>query len=277
MRYYRQALGPVLEKAGGLRLEKLNPLLLTNLFAELRRAGRGTRAIQQAYTVLGTCLRQAVKLGTLGSNPLDRVDKPTHQPGEPERWKPDQVARFLEVAAQSRHRYAPLFTVLVATGLRIGEALGLRWEDVDLRAGTLTVRRAYVYAGNEGTIQPTKTRAGQRVISLPEQAMAAFQRIPRPLDTAAPVFTTSNGTIPTQSDLRKALQRLCRRAGVLAVTIHGLRHVHAALLADQGLDAHTLKQRMGHTRVSTTMDLYAYAMRSDGAATDAFQRAVGNG
>ena len=136
---------------------------------------------------------------------------------------------------------------------------------------------AYVYAGSAGSIQPTKTKAGKRVIDLPATALAALQRLPRPIDPSASVFVTGNGTPPTQSDLRKALHRLCKRAFVPPINLHGLRHVHAALLADQGVDPHTLKQRMGHTRVSTTLDLYAYAMRPDSAARDAFERAMGDG
>jgi integrase len=274
IRYYRQALSPVLERVGRTRLDRLSPVQLSLAFTEMRQSGRGSRATQQAYVVLGTCLRQAVQLGIIGASPLDRVEKPRHEPGEQRRWSPEEARVFFDAARQAPHRYAPLFLLLVASGLRIGEALGLRWEDVDLGRNVVHVRRAYVYAGSRGSLQPTKTRAGQRTVELPAEAGAALLRLPRPLDPTAPVFVTANGTPPRPSDLRKALGRLCARAGVPVTTIHGLRHVHAALLASQGLDPHTLRQRMGHTRVSTTLDLYAYAMRPDSAARAAFERAV---
>ena len=274
MRSYRQVLTPMMERIGQARMDRLTPLQLSRTFTDLHRRGIGTRRIQQGYVVLGTCLKRAVRLGVIGVNPLDRVDKPRHEPGERPLWTVEEARRFLVALEGSAIRYAPLFTLLLTTGLRIGEGLGLRWVDIDLQQRSLTVQQAYVYAGERGSIQPPKTRAGRRVVVLPDLAVRALQRLPRPLDAHAAIFRTGSGTVPSQSNLRRDLRRLCVAAAIPTIPLHGIRHVHAALLAAQGLDPHTLRKRLGHSRVSTTLDIYAYALRPDSAATTAFERAM---
>jgi integrase len=274
LRSYQQVLAPVLDRLGHVRLDRLTPLQLSTVLSDLRRSGRGSRRIQQAYVVLGTCLRQAVKLGLIGANPLDRVDKPRHEPRRKTLWTLDEARRFLHVADKSSRRYAPLFVLIVGTGLRVGEALGLRWDDIDLVRRTVTVRQAYVYAGNIGSIQPPKTRSGHRVVLLPDGVVDTLLRLPRPIDPATNVFATANGTPPMQSNLRRDLHHLCETASVPTIAIHDIRHVHAALLAAEGVDPHTLRKRLGHSRVSTTLDIYAYAIAPDETAVSAFERAT---
>jgi integrase len=272
LRTYRQVLPPVIERLGHVRLAKLTPLQLAVTFTELRHQGMGTRRLQQAYVVLGTVLRQAVQLDLIGSNPLERVPKPRHEPKENSLWTLNQAQQFLRAAETSGHRYAPLFLILVATGIRIGEALGLRWSDIDLTRQTVTVQRAFVYAGSSGSLQRPKTRAGRRVVTLPDTTVRLLRRLPRPLDPEAPVILTGTGTIPNQSNLRRELHRLCQLAGVPLIPIHGLRHVHAALLVAQGVDPHALRRRLGHARVATTLDVYAYAVTPDEATARAFDQ-----
>jgi integrase len=80
--------------------------------------------------------------------------------------------------------------------------------------------------------------------------------------------------VPSPSNLREALLGLCDKAGVTRIQVHGLRHVHAALLAGVGLDPHSLRKRLGHAHVSTSMSVYAYAIQPDSVAVDAFERAI---
>jgi integrase len=273
---YRQALCPVANRLGSTRLDKLTPVVLSRLFVELRRSGSGTRRLQQTHTVLGTCLRAAVRLGILSYSPLDRVDKPRHEGGERRYWTFDEARRFLGCASTSPARYAPLCAMLLATGLRPSEALGLRWEDVDPAGRCIRVERALVFVQVKPTMQTPKSRAGRRTVSLPDIAIQMVQRLPRPLDPSLPVFTSGAGTPPNPNNLRRALHGLCDDARVPRLPPHGLRHVHAAMLAGLGLDPHTLKRRLGHARVSTTMDVYAYAIQPERVAAEAFDRALGS-
>ena len=99
------------------------------------------------------------------------------------------------------------------------------------------------------------------VKTLNRQAAAAAECrvVPRPLDADTQVFQTENGTTPTKSNLRRALAALCKQAEVPFINVHGLRHVHAALLLREGIDPQALRRRLGHSHVSMTLDRYAYA------------------
>jgi integrase len=257
---YRQVLAPVLAEVGFQRLDKLTPALLHAVFVKLK-SRMGARRRQQAYAALHRCLEQAVALGLLGTNPLARVEEPAWTPGERQYWSCEEAARFVTACLSEPRRWSSLFVVLAVTGIRIGEALGLQWQDVDLVTRTVRIERAYVCSNNQCHLVPPKTRAGRRTVHLPAQAVAALRLIPRTLDPSSFVF--HDGTPPWRSTLRMALIRECKRAGVPVINIHGLRHVSAQLALAASGDIHAVKQRLGHSTVAVTLGLYGYALSSD--------------
>jgi integrase len=274
MRTYRQTLSPLMERIGHLRLDKLTPVALALTLLDLRRQGMGSRRVQMSYAALHTCLGAAVRLGIITANPLGRVDKPRHQAAERVCWTEEEARRFIQIAGEARHRYAPLLLVLLGGGLRVSEARGLSWGDIDGRAGTASITKALVFAGEAPDMEGTKSRAGTRIIALPGFCFQALSRLPRPLDAAAPIFTTEAGTPPRENILRQTLHALCKRAGVPRITIHDLRHVHASISLAAGVDLATVSKRLGHSKISTTANIYTHAIRPDRSAVDAFERAV---
>src|SRR5262249_49184946 len=144
---------------------------------------------------------------------------------------------------------------LLGTGLRRGEATGLTWGDIDLQNRLVSVDKAVAFVRNRPLLQDTKTRARRRVITLTGLAVSALRMLPPPLDPKARVFTSGAGTPPTPSNVRGALHRLCDRAGVPRVPPHALRHSHVSLLLDAGVDVLTVSRRLGHAKVSMTLDI----------------------
>jgi integrase len=274
---YRYGLRPLLKLLGGIRLDRLTPLQLATAFSEMERQGKGHGAVNLSFDTVRACLRYATRLGIISTNPLDRIDRPRRQTPERQYWTAEETRRFIAQCERDGGQYGPLFVFLLATGLRRGEAMGLRWADLDFKAKKVKVRRAIVHISNRPLLQETKTRAGMRTITLPEVALRSLARLPRPLDPQAAVFVNRLGRTPAPPNTLDALRRLCRRAGVPAVPLHGLRHIHAALLAAEGVDPHTLRRRLGHARVSTSMEVYAYAINPDDTAVVAFERATGGG
>jgi integrase len=270
---YEYGLRPLLDRFGLVRLDRLTPVLLVHAIADMQRRGLGPGRVASSYNVLNICLRQAVKLDVLASNPLDRVDRPRGAPKERRFWTAEECQRFIEVAEASRHHYAPLLLFLLSTGMRRGEALGLNWADIDRRTVTARVERSLVFVRNEPRIQDVKTRAGRRTVALPALAVCALGRVPQAIDESSPIFRSSTGGVPFPMRMIEALRSLCRRAEVPVISVHGLRHVHAALLVRQGVDLHSLRRRLGHTRVDMSL-WYAYAVGSDGEAAAAFDRAL---
>jgi integrase len=150
---------------------------------------------------------------------------------------------------------AILLGFLLLTGLRPGEALGLRWEDVDLRSATLAVKRNLIWAGSTWHIGKPKTKAGERVVALPASAVALLRRLPR---NSVHLFWAEKP--PSSKQVSNVMRELCQRARVPQKPARFLRRAHAALLAASGVDPKSLQKRMGHSQVSTTLDIYAYSL-----------------
>ena len=272
---YRQVLAPVLERLGTQRLHKLTPATLTAAFATLRKQGMGPRRLQLAHGYLKTGLRRAVDLGILATNPMERVPRPSWTPGERRYWTVEETARFVRTCLASPTRWAPLFVLLATGGLRISEALGLQWGDVDLKARTLRVERALVWAQGKHVEMPPKTRAGRRVVHLPEPAVLALQKLPRPLDPAGPIFRTETGRPPRPENLRERLRELCAVAGVPRLNVHGLRHVAATVALALTGDVHAVQRRLGHAHPSVTVNVYGYPRQGDAEVARALESAFG--
>ena len=187
-------------------------------------------------------------------------------------WTLEQTQQFLGACASSRSHYAPLFVFLCGTGLRVSEALGLRWGDVTTDA--ISIRRALVAnAGRNPSIQAPKSGAGNRTVTLTAPAAAALTRLQRGPDEAA-VFLTSIGTLPGHHNLLRALKAVCVHAGVPPVGLHQLRHVHASMLLAHGVDLASVSRRLGHSNVAITASVYTHAVHQDRAAASAFDRAL---
>jgi integrase len=163
---YRQVLAPIRKEIGSIRLDKLTAMVLSLTFTKLSQAGLGARRLQLGHGYLKSCLGRAVDLELIGRNPMARVKRPEWMPKPRVYWTPEQTVRFLETCTESRLKWAPLFTVLVTSGLRVSETLGLCGSDLDLHGRKLNVRRAMVWSAGEYTGGPVKSRAAVRSLSL---------------------------------------------------------------------------------------------------------------
>lgn len=139
-RQYRLVLNRLTPTLGATEVRLLTDLQIAAALAGLAKAGCGSRVVRQAYSYLKIALNAAVALGLIDENPISRLRKPMHQAGERPYWSAPQARVFITAASRSRLRYAGLLLLMVTTGLRIGEALGLEWADIDLDAGLLRIR-----------------------------------------------------------------------------------------------------------------------------------------
>ncbi|MFF7388916.1 tyrosine recombinase XerC [Streptomyces scabiei] len=178
--------------------------------------------------------------------------------------------RQLLVAARDNRLWAA-YELAVRIGLRRGELLGLRWSDVDLLEGVLTVRQALQRVGGELLIVAPKTQRSARRVALPSECVTALraQRAQQIADRKAAgnnwkgtghglVFTTRNGTPIEPRNLNRSFEALSIRAGVRKVRFHDLRHTCASLLHEQGADARMIMEVLGHSSIRVTMDIYTF-------------------
>lgn len=276
LRTYRQVLAPVSDFAGTTRLDKLTPLQLTMLFSRMQQIAIGKRRIQLAHTYLKTCLSHAVDLDLLAQNPMHRVKKPQWEPQDRRYWTLEEAQRFLITGLESRSKWAPLFVFLTTSGLRISEALGLTWKDIDWEKGAVHIGRALVWTGYEHAMMAPKTKAGRRDVALTSSALTALRKLPRPIDPDAYVFRTSTGTVPQPSDLRRYLHRLCTLAAVPTTQLHGLRHVAAMLALEAVGDPYLVQRRLGHSHVGVTLQIYGYPGNDQRSVATAIDNVLGS-
>jgi integrase len=261
---YRLVLGIITDRLGDVELSELTPLTLTRTFRELEREGRGRRQLHLGHGYLKACLAQAVNLDIIRSNPMERVEKPVWQPRHRTYWTVDEAARFITTAITTPHHYCPLFAFLTVTGLRLSEALGIMWEDVDLEHRSIRIERTLILCdGKYIEMMEPKTRAGRRTVSLPLLAVEALNRVQRTPSQSGAVFITTTGKTPFPSDLRKRLREICNRADVPVINIHGLRHVAAMLALEATGDPYLVQQRLGHSHISVTLGIYGYSPRNE--------------
>ena len=177
------------------------------------------------------------------------------------------------------HRLGALITVALAVGLRQGEALGLRWDAIDLDRKLLSVRVALQRVNSRWVLVEPKSQRSRRTVALPDVVVAALRahRV-RQLEErlyagsrwreTGLVFTSSIGTPVEVSNLTKAFQALLSRASVPKIRFHDLRHTAATFLLAQGVDPRTTMETLGHSQISLTLNTYSHvlpALRRDAA------------
>ena len=269
-RHIRPALGQT-------RLSRLSPVLIQRLCSDLL-AQEKKRTARLVYTLLHRACALGVLWRWLPENPCNRILPPQHRAARKDVWTPDELRTFLRGALN--HRLYPLWLLLIGTGCRLGEALGLAWSGLDLERGTATIRDTLQRVAGKWVMGAPKTVAGERVLTLPPEIVGALKRQraaqnerrlrvgPEWANTADLVFTTEKGSPLHQAVVQRALRRTCQRLGVRPMSPHSLRHLHASLLLDQGLPLTAVSARLGHSTPAITAGVYAHAIRrkDDGAA-----------
>ena len=210
-----------------------------------------------------------MKLGLLTRNVADLVTPPRVPRKPRQTWDEEQARRFLAVADQSGR--GPIWIVALATGMRRGELLGLRWQDVDFERGVLSVRQTVGALRGKPDVKPPKTRSSIRDVPVPAEVMAALREHRRrqneqrlALGTVWEdydlVFAAANGRPIYPDNLKRDFERLVHLAGVPRIRIHDQRHTHVTLAIAAGADIGAVSQRIGHSRTSITMDVYHHVL-----------------
>ena len=259
-------------------LRQLDRSTFSTYYSELSRSGRANgggglspRSVRAIHVTAHKALRDAVKDNLLVRNPTDDAAVPAPVRSATPSWTAEQVTTFLR-SIEGKRLY-PVLLTLATTGMRRSEVLGLRWTDVDLEAGTLAVRRVVSLDKYKPFLAEPKTDRSRRVVALDpgtvkvlkshrkaqmEERMAAG---PAWQETGR-VFTAVDGSILHPQTLSGAFERLAKSAGLPPIGIHGLRHSHASLGLAAGLPLVIMSERLGHSSVALTGDVYSHSLPS---------------
>ena len=269
----------ILPRLGALQLQRLSPGAINALYAELLENGRvhgegglSASSVRRVHAVLHKACRDAVRWGRLSSNPAACADPPKQAGDGQEKlrvWNAEQLAAFL--AAVQNDRLFALWRLLAATGMRRGEALGLSWQDLDMEAGSVTIRRAWIPVNGTAQFSEPKSRRSRRTIALDPVTLEALRaHAARQADEqrhwcedlveADLVFTRPDGRPLVPWMVSKAFREHSRAALLPAIPLHGLRHSYATLALSSGVNPRIVSARLGHATVALTLDVYSHVL-----------------
>ncbi len=255
---------------GHHRLDRLQPEHLEAWYLELEDEGLAPATILQLHRILSRTLKVAMQRGKIARNVCSLVDAPSLRRDEVVPFSATE-ARSLLAAARGLRNEAR-WSVALALGLRQGEALALRWEDIDLDSGTLTVKRSMQRLVGKGLVfDEPKSRASRRAIMLPNglrDALRAHRAAQLEERLAAGSEWQENGLLFAQVNGRpidpgsdwKSWKALLALAGVRDARLHDARHTAATLLLQQGVPARVAMQILGHSQISLTLGTYSHVV-----------------
>ena len=268
LRYLGLLTNHIAPKLGKYSLQELNPSLVNWLLQEMSKEGLSPRSLQQTRSFLSVGMKSAEDKGLITNNPIEKVRNPKYRPQEISPLSLEEVRRLLKTY-EGTYMGARLHIALVC-GLRQGEALGLRWEDVDLENGLLHVRVQIQTISGSKSFTTLKTQRSRRTIALTQETIRALGRqkeIVEGMKSVAGegwqewrlVFPTAIGTpLVVKTDYtqwQKALQ-LC---GIAPKRLHDARHTAATLMYSSGVGIEAISRSLGHSTSAITSRLYVHS------------------
>lgn len=266
---------------GSVPLSKLSSLDLQKFYKKLLSGGRverieskkqpkglSAKTVRNINQVISSAMEFAKNQKLIAANPADGCALPKLEHREMKTLPTEQLASFLREAKESG--VYELYYIELATGLRRGELLGLKWEDIDLEHGSLRVRRQVSRINGEVVEAPLKTNNSYRSVSIGADAVEILKSQKRKVNgTSEYVFPSPAGGPISPDSVLHMLHRVLKRAGLPKVRFHDLRHTFATLALQNGVDIKTVSGMLGHYSAGFTLDTYAHV-------TTAVQRQAAN-
>ena len=279
-RYRDHLNGHILPALGRREMQKITPNVVASLFNEKRAEGLSSWSRQGMRVVLGRIFARAVRRGYISESPLARLERSelpkATNVNEARTLTRDELGALLAATPEA---YRPIIATLIYTGLRIQEALGLVWGDVDFDAGLIRLRYQLSRATREQPARrvPLKTKGSKRDIRLEPDLAALLRRhklASRFSGDEKYLFTTESGTpfyyrnVATRGLDKAADAAGLNRDGLPRISFHDLRHTYGSHLVRQGLDVVRISRQLGHARPSITLDVYAHEFEETQHADD---------
>lgn len=255
---------------GKKKLKTLSAADVQRFYRAKLDSGLSSATVHKLHVLLHKALKQAERWGLVPRNVAVDVDPPKVHKEEVRLLNNEQARKLLDTVKGDR--LEALYVVAVQSGLRQGELLALRWEDVDLEARTIQVRRTITRDGGKHSVGPAKTAKGRRTVKLTRDATEALQehleRQLAEIDKAGDkwqenglVFCTGKGTLINPTNLRRrSLAPLLQRAGLPAITFHQLRHTGATILLLKNVNPKVVSEMLGHATIAITLDTYSHVL-----------------
>lgn len=265
---------------GHTKLRELRADHLNDLYSALSKDGLNkrnggklsTKTILEHHRLISTVLEQAVKEGLVPFNVASRATLPKAEHKEVNYFQPEQVAAIRDALEREPMKWKTLVHLLLITGARRGEVLGLKWDKVDFEGNRIYICNSILYAPDVGIYESTpKTERSRRYVALPPETMQLLRqyrawqagerlRLGEYYQNQDFLFTQDNGKPMHPDSVTEWLKRFSKRHDLPHINPHAFRHTMASMLYFNGVDSVSISKRLGHAQVSTTANIYAHVM-----------------
>ena len=267
---------------GNILLEDLKPAVFRVYWQQMTDKGLSPRTISYVHTLTSAALKQAVADGVIPSNPLDYVRRPKKEPTRAKALSEAQIKLFFEHVHNDVLERICRFAI--ATGMRRGEILGIRWEDVSFERKTVSVNQTCLAmdGSSAAIVESTKTKNSRRTITVDDgtidmlrtqKAYCLRLKLLYPGRSCNLVFPSEVYTPLCPDNITRETKAVMRAAGIPQFSFHSFRHTHATLLLERGINYKIIQSRLGHSSCATTMDIYSHVtpqMDSEAAKITSF-------
>ena len=253
---------------GNIPLEKLTTMDLQKFYRKLLTQGRverieskeqpkglSAKTVRNINQVISSAMDLAVAQKIILTNPTNACELPKVEHKEMQTVPAEQLSAFLEEAKRSG--VYEMYYIDLATGLRRGELLGLKWTDIDWKNGIIKVRRQVARVDGQIVEAPLKTKNSYRAVSISPQAIEVLREQKRKTNDTY-VFPSPNGGPISPDSVNNMLKRVLERAGIPKIRFHDLRHTFATIALQNGVDIKTVSGILGHFSAGFTLDTYAH-------------------
>ena len=275
--YTHELTNYVIPSLGNIKLCELRPSHINGYIAKaltqgrkLRNGGLSKRTVQYHYRILSKSLDDAVRAGLLSVNPCKSISPPRHPHKTIPSFGPDELEKLITALKQSNF-YLYYYTLLL-TGLRRSELLALKWNEVDLELASIYVSHS-LHRLDDGTIviKEPKTARSRRPVDLPVSLVTLLRQYKNSqemerlvlggkLSENDFVFSHADGKPFNPSTVTHTFAKIIKRAGLSSIRLHDLRHIHATMLLKAGVHPKVVQERLGHSSITTTLDIYSHTV-----------------
>ncbi len=282
-RYEEMLNSRVIPALGNFTLSQLRPLHVLEFLNSLRKdgvrldgkpGGLSESTIRHHYRMLSSMFSTAEEWGLVNQNIVARLKPPKVERKKAASYNQEETAAMLKALDSEPLKYKAMIYLALASGLRLGELLGLEWSDIDFQGNTLDVQRASQSLPEQGTFtKTTKTEESQRLISMPASVMRILKeyriewlehkmKIGDLWEGSERLWVQWNGKPMYTGTPSAWFPKFLKRHGLPHLNFHGLRHTSATLLISSGVDVRSVSGRLGHAQSSTTLNIYSHFLRS---------------
>lgn len=268
--YKRHIENHIVPAIGNIPLSKIRVMHAQKMYGDLEKKNLSKTSIHKTYSVLKNALRYAYKTDLIAVDIAGKIDNPKKDTKEMKFWTKEEVRLFLEEAKGDQ--YYVFFHLAVSTGMRPGEILGLKWDDIDPKEQTIQVIRSL---SRNMELVPPKTNAGKRLISIDEKTIEELKKhrtnqkrdklkAGKAYKDEGFVIATQIGTPVSHRNILRNWYRITKplfeTKKLSEIRLYDLRHTHASILLSEDIHPKIVSERLGHSSVRMTLDTYAHIM-----------------